>query len=89
MTLLILLEHDFVAGFEVDFHSAKFLVEILAYTVDKSFAYIGDKLCPGVGGKVDGTAHRAAHVGTDFMERIALHRVGNIDTLLTVGVIDR
>ena len=32
--LLVLLEHDFIAGFEVDFHSAQFLVKILAHTVD-------------------------------------------------------
>ncbi len=64
--LLVLFEHDFIAGFEENLHSAQFLVEILAHTVDKPFAHIGSELRPGVGRQVDGTAHRAAHIGTDF-----------------------
>ena len=64
----------------MDFYRAQFLVEILADTVDKTFADIGGELCTGVGGKIDETSHRTAHIGADFVQGITLHRVGNVDT---------
>ncbi len=38
--LLILLEHHFVSGFEVDFHLTDFLGKVLADTVEQATTYI-------------------------------------------------
>ena len=67
---------------------AHLLGDVLARALYQPLAQVGGELRPGIGGDVDATAQRAAHVGGNLPDGVHLHRVGDEYAGLSVRVID-
>ena len=88
-SVLFLIEHDPVPGFQMHLDGSHLLGDVLARALYQPLAQIGGELRPGIGGDVDAAPQRAAHVGGDLPDGVHLHRVRDEDAGLSVRVIDR
>ena len=70
------------------FDGAHLLGNVLARALYQPLAQVGGELRPGIGGDVDATAERTAHVGGNLPDGVHLHRVGDEYAGLPVRVID-
>ena len=66
----VLIEHDLVPGFQMHFHRAHLLGDILAGSLYQPLAQVGSELRPCVGGDIDAAAQRAAHVGGNLPDDV-------------------
>ena len=78
-----------VARLEMHLDGAHLFGEVLRRALQEPLAHVGGELCPRIGGDVHAAARGGAHVGGNLLGGTALHRVGNKDAFLPVGVVDR
>ena len=62
-SVLFLIEHKPVPGFQMQLYGSHFLGYVLACALYQPLAQVGGELRPGIVGDVDAASQRAAHVG--------------------------
>ena len=59
---------------------------VLRHSLYHALSQVGGELRPRIGRDADAASQRAAHVRTDFLCRVNLHRAGDEDARLSVAV---